>query len=192
MIFCPECENMLDISKTPSKKISLDQLASKSSPMTDDEIKNFIDGVLSEKQVKQIDADKIEQITSNQLYMKLDKNKKNIVFSKLEQMMSKKQNENVYYYVCKSCSYSEKIDQATLIMSKTGASSKNENMNINYNKFAINVHEKTLPHTRNYMCPNKNCIGNTDKEKHDAVFYRVNNTMKIMYTCCACQTVFDQ
>lgn len=152
-IFCPECDSVLDISKTILKKV-LDVDITPTS-MSEEEQKEE----KKEKSKNKKKEEEIETDASSQLY-----------------------------YVCKSCFWSQKIKPGTQIMSKINSSSEITYLNINKHKNKINSH--TLPFTRNYLCPNEKCIGNKEKEKHEAVMFRANGTMKTMYVCCGCETVF--
>lgn len=132
-IFCPECDSLLDISKSIPKKVTNDS------------------------------------------------------DTKSEDNQSFDNNTQAYYF-CKSCNWSLKIEPETRILNKTSVDNKMTYLNID--KYKNKMHSKILPYTRNYICPNKKCISNTDNEKHEAVMFRINNTMRIIYTCCACNSVF--
>lgn len=147
-IFCPECDSVLDISKTIIKKVfDVDSTPSAVSDDNDNDNDN-----------------KIEKTNSTDISSHL-------------------------YYICKSCSWSQKIKNGTQIMSKINSS--NEATYLNLNKHKNKKNSNILPFTRNYLCPNTNCVGNKEKEKHEAVMFRANGTMKTMYVCCACQTMFS-
>jgi hypothetical protein len=145
-IFCPECDSVLDISKTMIKKV--------------------------------FDVDSTPSAVSDENEKKEETEKSNTpdISSQL-------------YYICKSCSWSQKIKSGTQIMSKINSSSDATYLNLNKHKNKKN--SNILPFTRNYLCPNTNCVGNKEKEKHEAIMFRANGTMKTMYVCCACQTMFS-
>lgn len=92
------------------------------------------------------------------------------------------------YYICKYCFWSQKIKPGTQIMTKINSNGETSYLNLNKHKNKIN--SNILPFTRNFICPNKNCEGNKVKEKHEAVMFRVNRTMQMMYICCACEEIF--
>lgn len=186
-IFCPECDSILDISKSSSKKnFNIDITPSSVSDGDDnfDKIADLINKLLKDDDVE-IENIKPEQITNHVVFQKLDKNKKQIIVDKLNQ---NKNLSNMAFYVCKTCGWSQKIKPGTQILSKIGM-----NTNISYgsiNKYKNKIHCMDKPFTRNYICPNSSCPGNKDSAKHEAVMYRVGSTMQIMYTCCACKEVF--
>jgi hypothetical protein len=190
-IFCPECDSILDISKTTTKKIiDLDESPSSVSDENDDKIGNLIKQLLTEENIDNLMENiKIDKITSHDAYKKLDKNKKQILNEKLEKYsLTLVDTSMVSYYLCKSCSWSQKLKPETQILTKTGGDSQTSYLNSN--RYKNKIYSRVLPYTRNYICPNKNCSGNKDPEKHEAVIYRINDTMRTMYTCCACQEVF--
>ena len=45
-----------------------------------------------------------------------------------------------------------------------------------------------LYHTREYTCPNKECISHKDPVQREAKFFRQNKTYRSIYICCACGT----
>lgn len=190
-IFCPQCDSILDISKTTTKKvIDLDESQSSVSDEGEEQIVKIINKILTDDDVdKLISNIKVENIVNHESYKKLDKNKKHKINEKIENIASKTIDSTLLsYYSCKSCGWSQKIKHGTQILTKTGGDSQSSYINIE--RYRNKIYSKILPFTRNYICPNKNCPGNKDKEKHEAVMYRINDTMRTMYTCCACKTVF--
>ena len=192
-IFCPECDDILDISRIPTKKIyDVDVSPSSVSDEGEDKVSTLITKLLKEKQDSDvedlIENLKIEQITSHNAFQKLDKAKKTSVSEKLEKLFAKIDISTQAYYVCKTCLWSQKIKPGTQILSKMGMGSQGSYLNLD--KYRNMANCKILPYTRNYICPNKDCPGNKDLIKHEAVFYRIDNTMNTMYTCCACRQVW--
>jgi hypothetical protein len=193
-IFCPECDSVLDVSRAPTKKTyDLDLTPSSVSEEGEDKIIKIINKLLKDDDVDEIIENiKPEQITSHEYFLKLDKAKKEIVNGKIEKYISKSSandSSTQAYYVCKTCSWSQKIKPGTQILSKIGGN--NQATYLNVDRYKNKIHSRVLPFTRNYVCPNKDCVGNKDPKKHEAVMFRVNDTLRTMYTCCACQTVFN-
>jgi hypothetical protein len=192
-IFCPECDSVLDISRASTKKVyDLDQTPSSVSEDGEDKITNLIIKILKNDEIDDLlENIKPEQITSHEYFQKLDKTKKEIVNKKIEKYISKSSSNSSTqaYYVCKTCSWSQKIKPGTQILSKIGGN--NQITYLNIDKYKNKIYSRVLPFTRNYICPNKDCPGNKDYKKHEAVIFRVNDTLRTMYTCCACQTVFN-
>jgi len=93
------------------------------------------------------------------------------------------------YWICKNCAFSEKITTLTQILNKTN--NRIDETVYDFNKLKNLVYSKCLPHTREYICKNKDCISHTDHSKRDAVWVRPNpKAYNIYYVCCACQTVW--
>jgi hypothetical protein len=193
-IFCPECDGVLDVSRAPTKKTyDLDMSPSSVSEEGEDKIIKIIDKILKHEEVDDLlENIKLEQITGHEYFQKLDKTKKEIVNGKIEKYIAKLSSHDSStqaYYVCKTCSWSQKIKPGTQILSKIGGN--NQATYLNVDRYKNKIHSRILPFTRNYICPNKDCSGNKDPKKHEAVMFRVNDTLRTMYTCCACQTVFN-
>jgi hypothetical protein len=193
-IFCPECDSVLDVSRTSTKKTyDLDATPSSVSDDGEDRIINFINKILKHEEVDDIlENIKAEQITGHEYFQKLDKAKKEVVNNKIEKYMSKSASSDsstLAYYVCKTCSWSQKIKPGTQILSKIGGN--NQATYLNVDRYKNKIHSRVLPFTRNFICPNKDCPGNKDNKKHEAVIFRVNDSLRTMYACCACKTVFN-
>jgi hypothetical protein len=193
-IFCPECDSILDISRTQTKKtFDLDNTPSSVSEDGDDKIIKIINNILKNENIEEILSNlKFEQITNHEYFKKLDKTKKqtitNILEKYTEHILTSDATTHAFYF-CKTCSWSQKIKPGTQILTKIGTNSQGTYLNLD--KYMNKIYSKVLPFTRNYICPNNECPGNKEPKKHEAVMYRVNDTMKTMYTCCACRTIFN-
>lgn len=92
------------------------------------------------------------------------------------------------YFNCNNCGNTKVIKSGTLLLSKTYG-------NITQNYISENekvmADSKILPHTKNYVCTNKNCITHKDPSKKDAKMYKVNKTYRIKYICGACNNIFE-
>jgi hypothetical protein len=188
MLFCKSCSNIVDISKSGVvKNFNIDDDPASLSDNDEDLIESIIEKLLKDNSVdlKNITT---EQILNHDAYIKLDKTKKSTIKSKLEEIVSK-QNDTTSSasYVCKTCSRIDEIPEGTIIASKLGTNTQTEYYN--EERFKNKVYNQACKYTRAYICPNKSCIGNTDKTKHEAIIYRVGDTMTTMYTCMACRTV---
>jgi len=142
MSFCPNCDNILDISKTQTQQVKINE--------------------------------KTPTSLSNE--------------SSSENEELTKQSEKIIggFYICKNCLYSEPIESGTLIFNKISLRTSNKYVNIDKlkNKSYMNV----LPYTRNYECINKKCESYKDPSKREAVFYRLQNSTQVYYTCNVCQS----
>lgn len=115
---------------------------------------------------------------------KNDQNEKNIKNDTNDQSSQSKA-----YFKCTNCDYLEAIIEGTLILSRTQNTSSTEYSGIYKQNEMIN--DNTLPHTRNYICPNKSCVSNTDHEKRDAVWFKPSqNTYNIKMICIACKAMW--
>lgn len=190
MTFCPNCDSILDISKSTNRKVyNVDTTPSDVTESEEDKISDIIEKLLKKDTVDSIENIRMEQITEHESFRKLDKTKRNIILQKLEQLFEKQDDSSSAYYICKTCSYSKKIESGTLIASKIGVNTQG-NININDDKFKNKVYNRALLFTRNFICPNKECPGKKDPAKHEAIMYRIGDTMQMGYTCTACQTIF--
>lgn len=93
-----------------------------------------------------------------------------------------------YYFKCTNCENIEQIDTGTLIISRAVVNSTTDYSGTR--KFGDMVDDKTLPHTRNYVCPNKNCESHTNHKLRDAVFFKPGNSYAVKYVCTVCKTDF--
>ena len=94
------------------------------------------------------------------------------------------------YFICTICGNYEKIEPRTLLVSKKSKEMSKEYIGNNI-KPEILIDVPTLPHTRNYICPNKTCKTNSQPETRDAVMTRVGDTFKMLYVCVPCGTVWS-
>lgn len=98
-----------------------------------------------------------------------------------------KNNTNKIYFVCTTCGNSEIVKPKTLILSKKSHELSKEYYG-HYNKNENIVNVPTLPHTRDYICPNNECQTHSKPELRDAVISRIGNSFKVMYVCSVCLT----
>ena len=177
MLFCPKCDSILDINKVTNEEVI-------NTKIDDEVIKKIVESqelTDEEKQSVNIDA-----LINNTYYSELDKKTKSLVDKKINKMLSKKQQTDKAVYICK-CGYTAPIAGRTLIMSKMGSSSNTSSLNTPQ-RIKNMLHDKTLPHSRNYICPNKECVSHTDPEKRDAVFFRFSDSLQIWYICISCKS----
>lgn len=203
--FCPNCDNILDIGKTPLKsqqKLLLtdtpDTISDTESDTGDDNISFIIKKILNNKivsvdELQNINADKKilkQMFSSNDAYKKLNKKDKNYIDNKLNELFENftviEDDSISAYYVCKKCFFSKKMDQQTTVIIRN--SEDNTDSYINMNKFKNTIYNNALPRTRRFICVNKSCISHKDNTKREAVFYRLPDSTQVYYTCCACQS----
>ena len=102
--------------------------------------------------IKFNDGEILLSLSNNDNYIKLKEQDK----LKILKLLNLENNDDtkVAYQICKNCLYNEKLTKRTLILSRmnlnTGVSS-----NKSLSKYKNMIHDKTLPHTRDYVCKNK-------------------------------------
>lgn len=91
------------------------------------------------------------------------------------------------HFKCTNCGNIEPIKQGEIILSRLPIG-KNADY-FNPQKIKLMIHDKSLPHTRNYLCPNKNCKSYSDHSLRDAIFFKPSkNNYVTKYVCTACET----
>ena len=190
MFYCPDCNDTFDVTRTiperalPQEGGGLDIAAI---------IKRAQENILKVEEIGNVD---IETITKNQIYKKLTVKQREHVFNKLSELMqidktklinNREEAANQAYFICKKCGYFEPIKPGTLIFSKTSSDITQEYITDDYKDV---MHDPTLPHTRNYICPNKKCKSHEDYTLREAVFVRVGNTYRTRYICKTCTTTW--
>ena len=217
MLFCPNCDNILNISKNPPKN-NLGVINNVATPDTisDSDIEKNTEKEKNDENIKQnelfedvinkllageVVSDSVLteinfiQLTKNKVYQKLDKKQKSLVQSKLSSFIEKLDDATNAYYFCKNCMYSKIIEAGSLIVSSAGGSKDlTTTKYVNFNKLKNRIYSKSLPITRNYICINDKCdTHKTDKNKKDkeAVFYRLGTSMQVWYTCKVCKSYWQ-
>ena len=191
MEFCPKCNNIMDISRSASKMITTDpttisQTTTENVRKGEDEylkvinmFKNNID--LSTQKVN------IDELQKHKEFIAVkDKDKKELL-----NILKVNEDDSLNaFYVCKNCSYSERLTKRTNVLNKMYIGSVSGYNNADMFKYY--VHDKTLPHTRDYVCRNKSCDTHKNPEKKDAKWFRTNqNSYTTYYVCTICETVWN-
>jgi DNA-directed RNA polymerase subunit M/transcription elongation factor TFIIS len=102
MSFCPICNSILDISKSAIKKAYNPDNTPSDTDDNDDKIEKIISKLSKGETIDNLENIKIEQITSHELFSKLDKQKKASIISKLESMFKPQDDSTSAFYVCKT------------------------------------------------------------------------------------------
>jgi len=204
MLFCPNCNNILDISKNPPKAhqqtpvdIMTPNTVSHSDADDDKEQNNkslmgpesIINKIINDEHIDDdiFNTIKMDFIVKSEMYQKLDKKSKSKIQSKISSLLEKMDESTGAYYFCKNCMYSKSIEPGALIVSRVNAGASTDY--INYDKLKNRAKSKILPITRNYICINEKCDTNKkgkDRKQKEAVFYRVGNSIQVWYTCKIC------
>ena len=97
---------------------------------------------------------------------------------------------NVAYMLCTNCGYAKAMEAGTLILSRI--SGKEEIKYVaDQNKYKDMVNDPTLPITRKYVCPNKECESHKNHMKREAVWFKPNrHTYVTIYICRECKTMW--
>jgi len=209
MQFCPECDNILDISKNKPKNVKTTSLSSTPTTvsMTNENINdnddindiNDEDKIIEDIITKIIKGDKIiesdlEDLNMNRIlkskkYTSLDKKQKSIIQTSLTTLFDKIENLINAYYYCSNCSYHRSIKPGMNVLSRMNTNTTNTFINLEKQKNM--VYTKTLGYTTNYKCINQDCITNKNKNsEREAVMYRNNGSLQIWYACKKCESTW--
>jgi len=182
MYFCPNCNNIFDITKKlPQQGGALDY-------------EKIIKKILDDESIKESDVYEINtmKLIKDPLYKKLSSEDKEKVINIIEETKPIKQKHVVQdsdsptdshtYFICNNCTYRRKIDEETLIYSKSNNTTYSSTSSVN------KVYSKILPLTRKYNCPNETCITHKKSELKEAVIFRQPNTYVTKYLCKSCKT----
>ena len=128
----------------------------------------------------------IADVQKNKAFTELKENEKRDILKILNSKLDESQGA---FRICKNCSYFEKITSRTLIMSKTIQTSVEKSDDLDRYKYM--VHADYLPHTKDYICKNKDCATHKKPEIKDAVWFRpIAKTFNTYYACCVCEQVW--
>lgn len=98
---------------------------------------------------------------------------------------------NKAVFKCTNCGFIQEITPGTMVLRRTAAKLATVNNTEDYNKYKEMLNDSTLPHTRNYLCPNEKCSSYKDDALREAVFFKPNrHDYRIIYICKACETVW--
>jgi hypothetical protein len=195
--FCKECDNILDISKTkPTSTISDEDTpndVTSSSDINGINYDNIIEKLENDIDIDDKELDKIDFIVlqhNTKLKEKSIKIKRKIK-KKIDEMINKKEltTGTKAYFVCNNCSYSKEIKAGELIISRLSGGKTNIDLKLT-DKQKNKLFTHTLPHTREYNCPNKKC-GTYKGVPNDAKFFRTRGTTHTWYLCCVCHETWQ-
>lgn len=194
VVFCVICNNTLDISKTKNSKNIVPTSLSESDDTGDNvNYGNIIDLLLNDKIPSNEDMQQVDFITlqKHPKFKEKTAEQQKIIKKMIDKLLNKydkdKDNLNIYF-VCDSCSYSQKIKSNELILtrSKSMETSREERPIAKWrNMFFSNI----LPHTREYNCNNKLCPTYNGVQK-SVKFIRETNSTETLYLCEVCNEVW--
>ncbi len=197
MKYCPKCDNIMDISRTAPKVVqelnpltvsttdkSFDKSFDKSADAQTTKVVNmYLNGI--DITTENIDT---EQLRKNSEFNKLkDKDKKEL----LKILKSTEDDMLSAFMICKNCSYSERLIKRTMVLNKMSMHTI-EDSTLDLSKYRYMKDSEVLPHTRDYVCKNKDCATHKDYKLKDAKWFRpIQNSYKTFYVCCICETVWN-
>lgn len=181
MFFCPDCNFLLDLAKSGKdkniKKITIKKVI------------DFIDLVNKNEQSK---ISKIlfseDKLKKNKDYKKIKGDKQKEVLSIFKNITRKKTpvKSNVNFY-CRKCGFVNKLNSGTIVYRGT-TEFTNENDNVTF----LRKNDSTLPRTKDYICPNKECNSHKNTVDKEAIFYRPSqNSYELKYLCMLCDTTWN-
>lgn len=204
MFYCPNCNNIYDITKNiPQQNITgganiisdtPETISSITGTITENNginIQNIVDYILNNNNINidNLHGYNISDIQQSDYYKKLPPKSKNIISTRLTQLeKSTKNKESAQlnaYFICKNCGNHESIKPNTLIIRKNYIDTE-VNDEINMDQYKNMMAVKCLPITRNYICHNKKCESHDNPSKRMAKFYRITGSFKIRYICLTC------
>lgn len=175
MQFCPNCDNAFVITRINQNEQQAQQVQQQSrNVLRQSKHLNENDDLES--------ASASVSVSESSDLIKLDKMDGGAIINKQDKK------SEMYYFKCTNCGYIVPIEENTLIIRRTNEENTG---NINQTKYADMINDVTLPHTRNYICPNKSCKSLTDHSLRDAIWFKPDrNSYMIKYVCTACKTVW--
>jgi hypothetical protein len=216
MSYCPFCNNLysvtrtLPVSTTPigsdtqegGKKeeslsatpITLSETSSQKGGV--DNINEIISRI---KKGMTITPDMVKGIKESDIlnssgYKQLPSKEKDLIFNTIMDNVDVKfkpyENKEVkspLYFLCKNCGYFEQMKEGTIVASRAPTEIISYQDRTTYRD---KIYDKTLPITRRYICPNKDCSSHKDLSKREAIFFRETGTFKVVYVCKTCQTIW--
>ena len=97
-------------------------------------------------------------------------------------MLYKKSEKNKLLEICRHCGYSEPATDNIV-------SSISYIREINpYDRLTFIHCDKTLPRTNKQICPNEECISNSDESKRESVFMEYGEEKRLMFICLQCKS----
>lgn len=176
MYFCPKCNFLLDITKNIQNQNNK-QINS---------IEEFIERSLN-NDLSNINKLKfsINDLVKDNNFKKLGNDQQKILKNKYNLYCKNNSFVNAYFF-CDNCNFNTKLEPGTIIFKTSTSDNFEEDNDI----LVSRVLDKTLPRTKDFICPNQKCETNknfNDKNR-EAVFYRPeSNNFNLKYVCCVCK-----
>lgn len=192
MQFCPKCNNILDISRTaPKSNATLDTETPTSISESSENkeagkiVKKYLGG--SDIEYEDVKTIGVENLIKSNEYTSLKQTEKDQLLKIVNDLVGDTDDSTSAYKVCKNCWYYEHIMNKTMVISRMNSSTTS-----GYNdtsRYTNMRYDRSLPHTREYICKNGKCTSHSDHAKRDAVWFRpVTGSYMTYYTCVECGT----
>ena len=194
MYFCPNCNNIFDITKNTVEEDGEKQVGGNKQI----DYIEIINKIIKDEDITANDVKNIllDDLVKDPAYKKLSGVQKTVVYNTVQQLipneikkavLEEKQDntnsDNKAYFICKNCGYLKPIGEDTLIFSRVSSDISQSYTVTDVSEMA---NSDILPRTRKYVCSNSKCISHTDPSKREAVFFRINNSYVVKYVCLAC------
>jgi hypothetical protein len=181
----------MDIGKSAPKvslSVATPNTVSTETKSSEDQVSKLIQLYKNKEDISNINID-IKLVTTNTEFNKLKEADKNEIIKILK---SSEIDESLSAYrVCKNCSHFERLIGRTLVLSRMNIEASMSDV-IDLSKYKYMIHDKTLPHTRDYICKNDKCESHKNHEKRNAVWFRPHmNSYSTYYGCVTCSTVWN-
>lgn len=116
----------------------------------------------------------MQMLSNSEAFKKLSRSERNKILKMIPD------SENIYYHKCKNrdCNNVKLLKPSTIIYEESTNRTQDD-----YTRFKFS---KILPKTSKYICPNKQCQTHTNANLREATFFRINNSLQLVYMCQVC------
>lgn len=192
MYFCPNCNNIFDITRNPQEEKAKTKVGGGSKDYT-----TIIEKILRNEEVLEKDVVNLNLSTliKETDYKKLKVKEKELVYNKIQELLppEKKiikdlndEKSDKVYFICKNCGFLKPVVDGTLIFSRVSTDISQTYTSTDEASLKAMTNSDILPKTRKYVCTNDKCVSHKDPSKREACFFRMNNSYKVKYICMAC------
>jgi hypothetical protein len=208
MFFCPNCDNLFDITKniqpvqagggaddasdSATGSGSSNNSTTSASATSASNYNNIIKKILANADLTDADTSSLnyDAVIKGSDFTKLNNKQKDTVFNRLQEYNpeAKQGATKSAFFLCNSCGFSEPIKTGTAIVRRM--SENTSDISADASIYKDMIHAKELPYTRRYICPNKSCKTHSHPEKKEAQFLRTEH-YKIKYICNECKTAWS-
>lgn len=215
MFFCPNCNNVFDITKGTAQhggdcheteitnNINFDEskhIHQHIGGNKDDNYEKLISKLLKNEKINDNEINNVfmDDLIKSSPYKKLKNKQREQIYNKIQDLLPTEKKKLIKdeagkqiiekaYFICNNCGYRKPIEEGTLIFSKVS-----NDIAQSYSSSDVKdmKHSDILPRTSKYICPNSKCESHTNSDKKEAVFFRMNNTFKIKHICQTCDAIF--